>query len=317
MRSGKISESILNRSVIKLIDYKNEYVIRGAQVGQDCSVMDAGDRYILTSTECALTGTRLGPYYAVVRAVNNIAACGGTPVSASSAFILTEDFDEKRLKGLTGLVVSACRECGIQLSGGHTEITANALKDMISVTVTGFCQKEQYKSLKAVRPGMDIILTGWIAMEHTAVLLEENREELLGRLPESYVAGAEGHLDTAHVIRAARIASEHGAQGMHDVAEGGIFTALWEFAQGTGCGICVNLRDIPVKQETVEFCEVFGLNPYQMPSTGCLIIAADNGTTIIDALKQQGINAVLIGRTTADNDKKILNCDEVRFLDKP
>ena len=317
MRSGKISESILKRSVIKLIDYKNKNVIQGAGVGQDCSVMDVGDRYILTSTECALTGVHLGPYYAIVRAVNNIAACGGEPVSASVAFILKEDFDERRLKELTRLVVSACRECGIQLAGGHTEITSNAIKDMVSVTVTGFCHKERYRSLKAVQPGMDIIATGWIAMEQTAILLEEHSEELLNRLPESYVAGTAGYLSSPNVIREAQLAAENGAVGMHDVAEGGIFAALWEFAQGSGCGLSVNLRDIPVRQETVEFCEVFGLNPYQMPSTGSLLIAVNNGPAITEVFKQQGINAVVIGRTTADNDKKIINGDEVRFLDKP
>lgn len=317
MRKGKISEAILKRSVIKLIDYKNEHVIVGARVGQDCSVMDADDRYILTSTECALAGTRLGPYYAVVRAVNNVAACGGEPVSVSAAFILKEDFDERNLKELTRLVVSACRECGIQLAGGHTEITSNAVNDMVSVTVTGLCDKKRYRSLAAVKPGMDIIATKWIAMEQTAILLDERRQELLEKLPESYVAGVAKDIRGTDVITEARIAMEHGAVGMHDVAEGGIFAALWELSQGSGCGLSVNLRDIPVKQETIEFCEVFGLNPYQTPSTGCLLIVADNGALLVEALTQQGINAVVIGRTTADNDKKVINGDEIRFLDKP
>lgn len=317
MRNGKISESILKRSVIKLIDYKNEHVIQGAQIGRDCSVVDVGDLYVLTSTECALTGRRIAPYYAVVRAVNNIVSCGGVPVSASAAFILKEDFDERNLKALTRMVVAACRECGIELAGGHTEITSGAMNDMVSITVTGTCDKKQYRSLKAVQPGMDIIASGWIAMEQTAILLDEHKEELLLRFSESYVAGAASRIKKANVIDEARLALSHGAVGMHDVAEGGIFTALWELSQGTGYGININLKNIPVRQETIEFCEIFGLNPYQLPSTGCLLIAVQNGAELADILIQKGIHAVVIGRTTADNDKKIINGDEVRFLDKP
>ena len=137
MKNKKISESVLNRSVLKLITQKNRQVVIGGAVGHDCSVIDVGDKYILTSTECALTGERLAPYFAVIRAVNNIAACGGTPVAASAAFILPEEYDEKALKELTRMVDKACGECGIQLAGGHTEVSGDASSDMVTITVTG------------------------------------------------------------------------------------------------------------------------------------------------------------------------------------
>lgn len=148
MKNKKISESVLNRSVFKLITQKNRQVVIGGAVGHDCSVIDAGDKYILTSTECALTGERLAPYFAVIRAVNNIAACGGTPVAASAAFILPEEYDEKALKELTRIVDKACGECGIQLAGGHTEAGENALSDMVTITVTGMCMKNELMSLR-------------------------------------------------------------------------------------------------------------------------------------------------------------------------
>lgn len=100
MKNKKISESVLNRSVLKLITQKNRQVVIGGAVGHDCSVIDAGDKYILTSTECALTGERLAPYFAVIRAVNNIAACGGTPVAASAAFICRRSMMRRHLRSL-------------------------------------------------------------------------------------------------------------------------------------------------------------------------------------------------------------------------
>ena len=170
MKNKKISETILKRSVLKLITCKNQNVIKGGALGQDCSAIDAGDKYILTSTECALTGERLAPYFAVIRAVNNIAVCGGNAIAASAAFILRDDFDEKSLKEITRMVNEACGECGIQLSGGHTEQTENALHDMVTITVTGLCRKDKLLSIKEASAGMAVVAVNRIAIEQTAYI---------------------------------------------------------------------------------------------------------------------------------------------------
>lgn len=317
MKIGKISEAVLKRSVLRLISHKNEQIIVGGAVGQDCAVIDAGDRYILTSTECALTGERYAPYFAVLRGAGNIAACGGTPVSASAAFILSAEFDEKRLKELTVMVNDACRECGIGLSGGHTELTDNARADLMTVTVTGSCPKDRLLSLKRAAAGMAVIATKWIAMEETVYLQTEHREKLLERLSESYVAQASEIFGQACILKEARIAAQNGAVAMHDVAGKGIFAALWELSAGSGCGLNIDLRAIPVRQETIEFCELFGINPYEAASAGCMLIVTENPGHMLNALTKEKIPAVLIGYLTEDNDKKLVNNDEIRYLDRP
>lgn len=319
MESKKVSESILNRSILKLIDYKNEYITAGSAVGQDCAVVDMGDRYILTSTECAVSEEKYAPYFAVLRAANNIAACGGTPVAASAAFILPEGFDEKELKELTRTVNEACRVCGAALAGGHTEVCQNVQSFMVSVTLTGVCMKEKYLSLKNAKAGMAVIAAKKIAIERTAYLVteDENRQKLLERLSTGYVEQADGIVDEACSIKVAAIASANGAAAMHDVAQGGIFTALWELSVGTKCGLNIDLRAIPVAQETVEFCEIFGINPYEEASTGCMLIVSAQPSKVIESLENENIPAVIIGYLTDNNDKKIVNGDEIRYLDKP
>ena len=297
MANKKVSESVLNRSVIKLIDYRNDCIAAGPAVGQDCAVTDIGDRYVLTSTECALTKEKYAPYFAVMRAVNNIAACGGIPLTVSAAFILPEGFEEKELKALTRIVNEACRACGVPLSGGHTEICCDALSFMVSVTVTGICMKEKYLTLKNAKPGMAIVATKRIAIEKTAYLVTEKecRDKLLERLPVGYVEHADSVINEACAMRDADIAAHNGAVAMHDAAEGGIFTA----------------------QETIEFSEIFGVNPYEEASAGCMLIVTDRPAHLMEALEGEGIPAAVIGYLTSDNDKKIVNGDEVRYLDKP
>ena len=86
---------------------------------------------------------------------------------------------------------------------------------------------------------------------------------------------------------------------MHDVTEGGIFGALWEMAEASGVGLEIDLKKIPVRQETIEVCEFFGINPYQLISSGCMLMAAEDGNLLVRELEKAGIPATIIGKATA------------------
>ena len=82
-------------------------------------------------------------------------------------------------------------------------------------------------------------------------------------------------------------------------------------------GIEVDLKKIPVRQETVEICEVLGVNPYELYGAGALLIVSDKGNQLLHELEKQQIPAAIIGKVTKENGKVILNGEEVRFLDRP
>ena len=52
---------------------------------------------------------------------------------------------------------------------------------------------------------------------------------------------------------------------MRQVGEGGIFAALYRLAKEADTGLVVDLKAMPVRQETIEICEYYKLNPYQLP----------------------------------------------------
>jgi hydrogenase maturation factor len=110
---------------------------------------------------------------------------------------------------------------------------------------------------------------------------------------------------------------EHGVSAMHDVTEGGVFGALWEMAAASGTGIEVDLKKIPVRQETVEICEYFDINPYMLISSGAMLIATAHGSHLVDRLAAAGIHGAVIGCATSGNDRIIRNGDERRFLEPP
>ena len=111
------------------------------------------------------------------------------------------------------------------------------------------------------------------------------------------------------------IAAEAGVHAMHDVTEGGIFGALWEIGEASDVGITADLRKIPIKQETVEICEVFGINPYMLISSGSMLIGCLHGNELVEKLAKKGISAAVIGRATESNDRVVINGEETRYLE--
>ena len=64
---------------------------------------------------------------------------------------------------------------------------------------------------------------------------------------------------------------------MRQVGEGGIFAALYRLAKEADTGLVVDLKAMPVRQETIEICEYYKLNPYQLASTGNILMICDDG----------------------------------------
>lgn len=93
--------------------------------------------------------------------------------------------------------------------------------------------------------------------------------------------------------------------------------ALWEMAESSDLGVEVELKKMTIRQETVEICEYFQLNPYQLTSVGSVLIVTDDGEKLVEAFRGEGKQAVVLGRTTADTARIILGGEEKRYLDRP
>ncbi|MBO1722878.1 hypothetical protein HJV72_19570, partial [Extibacter sp. GGCC_0201] len=72
---------------------------------------------------------------------------------------------------------------------------------------------------------------------------------------------------------------------------------LWDYFDEFGLGFEMELRKLPLLQETVEVCEVFDVNPYRLQSEGCALLTAANGGALVRELEKQDIHAVVLGKT--------------------
>ena len=79
----------------------------------------------------------------------------------------------------------------------------------------------------------------------------------------------------------------------------------------------MDLKQISIRQETVEISEYAGANPYSMPSAGSLLIGTENGYGLVRELEKLQIKSSVIGKVTDKKERIIRNGEEIRFLDRP
>lgn len=318
MKSGKISESILKRSVLKQIHTKRNEVLVGAGIGEDCAILALQEDELITLTVDPITATTTDcGTYAVYAATNDIAATGAEPIGIMLSIILPEDTYESELKELMQSIEQVCASLQIQIIGGHTEVARAVNRPLITVTGVGKAKKDAYATTKGALPGQDIVISKWVGLEGTAIIAKEKEQELRKKYPAHLIDTAKECSTLLSIIPEAATAVRSGVRTMHDVTEGGVFGALWEIAESSGVGLEIDLQKLPIKQETIELCEFVDINPYQMISSGSLLMVTDHGYDLVKALEKQNINASVIGKITNSNDRVVINEDERRFLEPP
>lgn len=288
----------------------------GAGVGSDCAIFTCGNGWGAQAAAVFSLWQASDIYYPFYKAANNVACSGAVPGMALLTLTLPEETEEQELQELMREADAAAESLGLQLAGGHTTVSADLSVPIASVTVTGMIERTALQFGGAL-PGQDIVITKWVGLEGTSLLAERYADRLLEKYPRHMIEKAAAFKRQLSVTPEAATAAKSNASAMHDVSTGGIFAALWELAESAGVGLAVDLKKIPIKQETVEICEFFGLNPYELLSGGCLLMTTDRGEHLAQALEEAHIPAAIIGRTTDNNDRVIINEEESRFLERP
>lgn len=159
---------------------------------------------------------------------------------------------------------------------------------------------------------MDVLVTRYIGIRGTAILAREYRDDLVNRYPkwlvdeacqfDSYLNSSDSQLSDENVIYS------------KEYTEFGVFEALFQMSRELKCGLEINIKDIPIKQETVEICEFTGVNPYALYAGYSSVVVAKDGKKAVEFYEKNGILATIVGTTTKDNDKIVINEDERGFL---
>ena len=175
---GKLPNILLDRLLDELgLDDTSLLIAPG--VGQDVAAvrLEREEVLVLKTDPITLAADAIG-YFSVIVNVNDLATCGATPRWFLTSLLLPPGTSAEFVRGLLKDLNGACREHGMTLCGGHTEITDAVTRPIVVGMAAGTVSKERLVDKGRVKEGDQILLTKGIAVEGTCVIAREIPERL-------------------------------------------------------------------------------------------------------------------------------------------
>ena len=328
MDFGKLPEHIYQRSVEKVI-HTTEYrkiTINGAGLGADCAILPDENGYLVTAQGSA-DGTDVKvAMRAIYAGLNKLAAAGimaeQTTVCVSLNIAMPQVFteeernsQERQLRECIRWASEAAIANQVTIIGTDVNVVPAMHTYYVTASFTARAGQDAIARIQGEKAEKDVVMTKWMGLEGTSLIASARMQELAARYPLGLVEQAADFDRFLSVIPEAATAVQSGVSAMQAVREGGVFGGLWQLAKANGVGLVIDLKQIPVKQETIEVCEFYDVNPYELLSGGSMLMITQGGTRLVSLLAEQGISAAVIGRTTDNNDRILVNDEEKRFLE--
>ena len=244
-------------------------------IGDDASVHDAGDKYVLLSTDLLIESIHfdlaymplqhLG-YKAIAINVSDIAAMNGTPKQMTVSMALSNRFSVEAVDTFYEGVKAACDEYNVDLVGGDTTASPSGL--MISVTAMGECDEERTVYRSGAKKNDIICVTGDLggALVGLQILEREKQEflvnsEMKPKLDDyDYIVGRQlrpkARMDIIHELADAGISPT----SMIDVSDG-LTSELFHICKQSGVGFSIYEDKLPIDKQTFETAAEFSLDP--------------------------------------------------------
>ncbi len=235
---------------------------------------------------------------AVNGTVNDLSVCGGKPLYLSLSFILEEGFAIDKLEIILQSIAEAAEEAGVVIVTGDTKVVGRGSVDKIFINTSGIASliTPSALSVKNIKPGDAVVLSGSIGDHGIAVMLEREGLELKSGIMS----------DTAPLNRMAEemLREPDAVRFMRDPTRGGIATTLNEISGQTHLGITIHEAAIPLRQEVAGASEILGLDPLYIANEGKLIaiVAPDRADMIRGIMRNNryGKEAAIIGTITEE-----------------
>ncbi len=317
MQAGKLPPEVLTE-ILERISVKDPRVFLGPKNGEDATLIDCGDRYLVVTMDPITFATDLTGWYLVQVNANDIFVMGAIPKWLLATIILPEGIDQRVMTDIFDQLLEACEVQDITLVGGHTEVTHGISRPIVIGCMIGEVSKEKAVVKSSAREGDEIILTEGIAIEGTSLLAREAYEELMdkGVSKDILEQASQLLLDPGiSVAKACAVARRFpDVHGMHDPTEGGLASALREVAGASELGVFIDYSKVNVIPECQIICDTLNLDPMGLISSGALLIIVSQGESLnlIEALSKEGVDAEQIGRLwPAENGIKMACGDDI------
>ena len=281
--------------------FEDPSVIIGPAVGEDTAAVDIqGEEVLVLKSDPVTFVTDSIGLYAVLVSANDIATSGATPRWMLTTLLFPVGTSTLAIHRVMGDLSKICRDHGITLCGGHTEITEAVRKPVVSGMMVGTIERSSLIDKRRMRTGDVVLMTKRVAVEGTAIIAREFMASLKkGGLSEKKIVSGKNFLSMLPILEEAGIAAScKGVSAMHDVTEGGLATAVSEMSLAGGCRIRIRMEDIPVYPLTRKICSLFDISPLGLIGSGSLLICCRKNYVdgLIKDIRDTNIEVTAIGK---------------------
>ncbi len=297
---GKLDHDFL-ASLLHQYTSTGKGVIVGAEVGEDATVIDMGDKYLVAKTDPVTFSMEHIGYYAVHVNANDIVCMGATPKWFLATILLPANSTRQMAEELFQQISKTCKSEKIVYCGGHTEVTGAVTQPVVIGQMLGETHKDQLKLKKDIKIGDHLILVQSVPVEGVAILGQVKAGDLERHFSKEFVKSCQNALFHPGIgVRPYAELAQNTAKvhAMHDPTEGGVATAIHEMARAANAGVIIDQTKIPLLTEGKLACEFFDLDPLGCISSGSLLLAVPYKSidAILKACDKKNIPAADIGK---------------------
>ncbi|MBQ8588880.1 MAG: AIR synthase family protein [Firmicutes bacterium] len=308
MPVGKLDTDLLKETVFSHILHLRPEVLVRPGVGEDCATLDFGQYECVMSTDPITAAISEIGRLAIHITCNDIASNGVEPLGIMLAMMLPIGTTVGEIETIMMQAQEVAGSLGVEIIGGHTEITPAVNRPVIVSTAIGRTLSGGSQKAENMRPGDVILMTKQAGLEGSGIIASDFADQLSAVLTEEEIAEAKGYLNLVSVVKEGIAAGKMGTAGMHDITEGGVLGAVWELSEIAGVGVELEEDKIPVSDVTRKICEHFGINYLRLISSGCMMIIVhpDREQAVIDAIHAAGVDVTRIGHVKEHGASRVL-----------
>lgn len=178
-------------------------------------------------------------------------------------------------------------------------------------------QEQKDRLGQKITAGQYIVLAGPIGIGGTVLMAKFFQEELRKVFPAWLIRDALGMEPLQHLYPTRELLEKYDVSAVYSVGEGGIWRTLYQLGKDAGRGFEIQARRILVNQITIELCEHFDLNPWNLLSCGCTLMICAKPMGLLQELKLHNIQSEIIGFMTENKDKIITYGSTRSLLNRP
>jgi len=269
MKTGKPPWNMLAK-LLSILPTDDIDLIVGPSVGEDSAIIRVRDGFLVVHSNPITAASRKIGWLSIHIAANDVAVRGVKPKWFLPVVLLPENADYNLAETIFSDIAMALKELGGVAVGGHTEVSPEIPRPIISTTAIGYTTSRVVLTRNA-RPGDSIAIMGRVGGEGVSVIALDFEDLLLSKgINKDLIEKARSYINEISVVDKALSISRY-VSSMHDPTEGGILQGLREIALASNTEIEVDLDCIEVDPAVETIAGALGLDPLRLLSSGALI----------------------------------------------